>query len=168
MTTFSDGHIAKFAQNRFDTASKKPHGYIDYAYERIEAMATDIPFVIDQLSKYDKPQLGAPFAGHLDLERIGAFGHSIGGMTSARACQIDSRLRGCLDEDSTDDVGSPFSVITAGTIPKQPFLLFIAASADIFSEKAVTRATRAWPSKSFRARSMMPSFKSNRENRTKC
>jgi predicted dienelactone hydrolase len=136
VTVFSDGRVARFAQERFDAATKKSHGYIDYAYERIDAMAEDIPFVINQLSKFDQPQLGAPFAGHLNLDRIGAFGHSIGGMASARACQIESRLRACLDEDSTDDIGSPFSVITAGSIPKQPFLLFIATSADIFSQSA--------------------------------
>jgi predicted dienelactone hydrolase len=138
VTVFPDGPTAKFAQDKFDAAMKKPHGYIDYAYERIEVMATDVRFAIDQLSRYDKsPQLGAPFAGHLDLNHIGALGHSIGGMVSARACQIDARIRACLDEDSIDDVGSPFSVITPGSIPKQPFLLFIAASADIFSEKAL-------------------------------
>src|SRR5262249_28279795 len=32
--------------------------------------------------------------------------------------------------------GSPFSVSAPGSIPKQPFLLFIATSSDIFSEKA--------------------------------
>ena len=138
VTVFPDGHIAKFAQDKFDAAMKKPHGYIDYADERIEVMATDIPFVIDELARYnDGPKPGAPFAGHLDLSRVGAFGHSIGGMVSARACQIDIRIRACLDEDSIDDLGSPFSVITPGSIPKQPFLLFIAASADIFSAEAV-------------------------------
>jgi hypothetical protein len=138
VTIFPDGHIAKFAQERFDAAAKKPHGFIDYAHDRIDLMAADIRFVIDKLSQYNNtPELGAPFAGHLDLSRIGAFGHSIGGMTSARACQIDNRIRACLDEDSTDDLGSPFSVVTSGSIPKQPFLLFIAASADIFSAQAV-------------------------------
>jgi predicted dienelactone hydrolase len=137
-TIFPDGRIAKFAQDKFDAAAKKPHGYIDYADERIEVMASDVRFVIDELARYDKdPQLGAPFAGHLDSSRIGAFGHSIGGMTAARACEIDARIRACIDEDSIDDVGSPFSVITPGSLPKKPFLLFIAASADIFSTKAV-------------------------------
>lgn len=119
-------------------AMKKPHGYIDYAYERIEIMANDIPFVIDELARCnDGSKLGAPFAGHLDLGRVGALGHSIGGMVSARACQIDKRIRACIDEDSIDDLGLPFSVITPGSIPKQPFLLFIAASADIFSAETV-------------------------------
>jgi predicted dienelactone hydrolase len=137
VTVFPDGRIARFAQDKFDAAVKKPHGYIDYAYERIEVMARDVRFVIDQLSRYNNPQPGVPFAGHLDLNRLGAFGHSIGGMTSARACQIDNRIRACLDEDSIDDIGSPFSVISPGSIPKQPFLLFIASSSDIFSEKAL-------------------------------
>jgi len=138
VTVFSDGHIAKFAQDKFDAAAKQPHGYIDYAYERTEIMAADVPFVIDELTRYDNaPQLGAPFAGHLNLSRVGAFGHSIGGMVSARACQTDIRIRACIDEDSIDDLGSPFSVIVPGSIPKQPFLLFIAASADIFSAEAV-------------------------------
>jgi pimeloyl-ACP methyl ester carboxylesterase len=138
VTVFPDGRIAKFAQNNFDAATRKPHGYIDYAYERIEVMAADIRFVIDELAKYDRsPPLGAPFAGRLDLGRVGAFGHSIGGMTSARACQIDSRIRACIDEDSIDDVGSPFAVIAPGSIPSQPFLLFAASSADIFSKEAV-------------------------------
>jgi predicted dienelactone hydrolase len=138
VTVFPDGHIAKFAQDKFDAAAKKPHGYIDFAYERIQVMAEDVRFVVDQLARYDRdPKLGAPFARRLDLEKVGAFGHSIGGMTSARACQIDTRIRACVDEDSIDDVGSPFSVITPGSIPAQPFLLFIAASADIFSAAAV-------------------------------
>lgn len=138
VTVFPDGRMAKFAQQEFDAAAKKPHGYIEYAYQRIEVMATDIRFVLNQLSQYDgTPRLGAPLAGHLDLSRVGAFGHSIGGMASARACQIDIRIRACIDEDSTDDLGSPFPVITPGSIPKQPFLLFIATSADIFSEKAL-------------------------------
>jgi hypothetical protein len=53
VTVFPDGQIAKFAQDKFDTAAKKPHGYIDYADERIEVMATDIRFVVGELSRYD-------------------------------------------------------------------------------------------------------------------
>jgi hypothetical protein len=30
-------------------------------------MATDVRFVIDELSRYNNPQLGAPFAGHLGI-----------------------------------------------------------------------------------------------------
>jgi hypothetical protein len=49
VTVFPDGHVAKFAQDMFDAAAKRPHGFIDYPYERIEVMATDSPLVIDEL-----------------------------------------------------------------------------------------------------------------------
>jgi pimeloyl-ACP methyl ester carboxylesterase len=131
ITVFPDGRVVKFAQDKYDAAAKKPNELTDYIVERIEVMATDVRFVIDQLSRYNSnAQLGSPFAGHLHLSRLGAFGHSIGGMTSARACQIDVRIRACIDEDSLLN-GSPFSV----TIPQQPFLLFSAVVADLFSEK---------------------------------
>lgn len=135
VTVFPDGRVVKFAQDKYDAAAKKTDGVSDYAAARIEVMAVDVRFVIDQLSRYNSnPKLGAPFAGHLNLSRVGAFGHSIGGMTSARACQIDIRIRACIDEDSLLN-GSPFSVATAGSIPKQPFLLFSAVVADLFSDK---------------------------------
>jgi hypothetical protein len=40
-----------------------------------------------------------PFAGHLDFSRVGAFGHSFGGMAAAHACQIDRRIKACLNQD---------------------------------------------------------------------
>jgi hypothetical protein len=42
----------------------------------------------------------------------------------------------CIDEDSIGP-GLAVFVSTPGSVPSQPFLLFIAASADIFSESAV-------------------------------
>ena len=110
----------------------------------------------------------APFAGHLDLSRIGVFGHSIGGMAAARACQIDSRIRACSDQDSTDDLGSPFPVSTPGSIPKQPLLLFIASSCDIFSQEALHPSEESL-SKQKLSREQIPtkSFRSNRRNKKK-
>jgi predicted dienelactone hydrolase len=138
-TIFPGGRIVLFAQEKYDTEVKKPHGYIDYAFARVEVMAADTRFVLDQLTRYDKmPSLHAPFAGHLDLRRIGAFGHSIGGMASARAAQIDNRIRACIDQDSIDDRGSPFTVFAPGKSPLEPpFLLFIGPSSDIFSARAL-------------------------------
>ena len=50
-----------------------------------------------------------PFAGHLDLDHVGAFGHSFGGIAAAHACQIDRRIKACLNED--------------GVVAKKPFYL---------------------------------------------
>jgi len=44
-------------------------------------MATDVRFVIDQLTRYDREtDFQAAFQGHLDLAHIGALGHSSGGV----------------------------------------------------------------------------------------
>src|SRR4029077_15902216 len=56
----------------------------------------DIRFVLDKLSE---PNGGQPFAGHIDLRRIGALCHSLGGVAAAQACQTDARFTACLNED---------------------------------------------------------------------
>lgn len=140
-TTFSvfpNRRVVPFAQEKFDNETKKPQGYVNYAKQRVEVMASDTSFVLNQLALYDKkPSLGAPFAGHLDLRRIGALGHSIGGLASVRACQIDPRIRACINQDSDVDNGAPFILTTpAGMRVDQP-LLFFAVNADKFSDSVV-------------------------------
>jgi predicted dienelactone hydrolase len=67
---------------------------------QLEWRARDIRFVLDELTRAKQtvpPTL--PFARYLDLSRVGAFGHSFGGEAAAHACQIDPRLKACLDQD---------------------------------------------------------------------
>ncbi|HKR60638.1 MAG TPA: hypothetical protein VJS64_13035 [Pyrinomonadaceae bacterium] len=137
-TVFPDNRVIQFAQAVFDAETKKPGGYVNYAKARAEVMAVDVRFVIDQLAVYNKRRsLGAPFAGHLDLRRIGALGHSIGGLASVRACQIDPRIRACVNQDSDVDDGAPFILTTpTGKKLDQPFLFF-AVNADKFSPSVV-------------------------------
>lgn len=130
-TQFLDGHIIFFAQKEFDAASKQPGGYIAYARQRVEVMAEDNRFVLTELLRYATiEKLRAPFIHRIDKAQIGAFGHSIGGLTSARTCQIDTRVKACIDQDSDDDRGSPFIVTDITETERQPFLLFVVASAD--------------------------------------
>ncbi len=134
-TRFPDGRFVTYAQDKWDAEAKKPDGYLIYVKERIEVWAADTRFVIDQLIRYDKqPALGAPFAGHLDLARLSALGHSVGGLVSVRAAQVDSRIRACLNQDS-DIKNSPFVVATPGQLLKQPFLFLIGPVSDLFSER---------------------------------
>jgi len=130
-TQFPDGRVVFFAQKEFDAATKKPNGFIDYARDRVTIMADDNRFVLDQLREYAQAKsLKAPFFGRIDDSRIGALGHSIGGLAAARTCQIDSRVKACIDQDSDDDRGSPFIVTDIKETEAQPFLLFVVASAD--------------------------------------
>lgn len=134
-TEFPDGRIVFFAQKEFDAAIKTPGGYIAYARQRVEVMADDNRFVLTELLRYATGEkLHAPFVYRIDKARIGAFGHSIGGLVSARTCQIDPRVKACIDQDSDDDRGSPFIVTDIRETERQPFLLFVVASADETSQ----------------------------------
>jgi Platelet-activating factor acetylhydrolase, isoform II len=138
-TRFPDGEVTFFAQDRFNTeTAKKPHGLSNYAKERVEVMAQDNHFALTQILEYAAtPSRGAPFLGRIDISKIGAFGHSIGGLTAARTCEIDARVKACMDQDSIDYRGSPFIVSEIDQTESQPFFLFVVSSADIWSQKVL-------------------------------
>jgi hypothetical protein len=46
------------------------------------------------------------------------------------------RVKACINQDSTDDRGSPFTLTDISETEKQPFLLFVAGSADVTSARA--------------------------------
>jgi len=64
----------------------------DYIWPRI----ADLHFLLDQLSVWNA---AGPFAGQLDLSRIGAFGHSRGGYLALIAAVEDPRLRAVVNMD---------------------------------------------------------------------
>jgi len=138
-TRFPDGDVAFFAQERFNReVVKQPHGLSAYSKERVEVMAQDNHHALSQILKYAATRsLGAPFYGRIDVEKVGAFGHSIGGLTSARTCQIDRRVKACMDQDSADYRGSPFIASGLEQTEAQPFFLFVVSSADVWSPRAL-------------------------------
>jgi dienelactone hydrolase len=132
-TIFPGGRIVTYARDAWNAETQKPGGYVEYVKTRIEEMwAPDIRFVITQLSHHDRAQsLEAPFAGRLDLERVGALGHSMGGLAAVRACQLDSRISACMNQDA-DIAGSPFVRSSADEPLRKPLLFFTAATANVF------------------------------------
>jgi Platelet-activating factor acetylhydrolase, isoform II len=89
---------------------------------QVERHAADIRFVIDQLTALNRMQAEtAPFAGRIDLQSIGVWGHSIGGRAATRACQLDSRIKACLNADGVGPDGPVFPYESAG-LPRQPFM----------------------------------------------
>ena len=57
----------------------------------------DAGFVIDQLEALNAGD--GPFAGRLDLERIGMYGWSFGGATSIEMSAVDERVKAAIDHD---------------------------------------------------------------------
>jgi uncharacterized repeat protein (TIGR03803 family) len=90
---------------------------IDARDAAIEGRLLDLQFVLDELESLSvsDPRLG----GHLDLDKIGAFGWSLGGAASAQLCLRDARCKAGAGMDGfffeTNLLTQPLSV---------PFLCF--------------------------------------------
>jgi predicted dienelactone hydrolase len=137
-TVFPGDRVVLYARQAWQTESQKPNGYVNYVKKRIEeTWVPDIRFVLERLSRLDgDASLSAPFYRRLDLEHIGAFGHSMGGLAAVRACQLEVRILGCINQDA-DIAGSPFIVPSTGDGLRQPLLFFTAATANVFKDSFV-------------------------------
>ena len=56
-------------------------------------------FALDQLQRLNTDDPSGRFRGRLDMDRIGAFGHSLGGATALQFCHDDPRCKACIDVD---------------------------------------------------------------------
>ena len=84
-----------------------PPGLARQGVSIIPYLAEDVVFTLDQLVALNRAGPNAILAGKLDLQRVGAFGVSLGGIVLGEACRRESRLRACLVMDapmSTDVV----------------------------------------------------------------
>src|SRR6185369_7819737 len=83
-----------------------------------------------------------PFRSSLDLNRIGVFGHSRGGRIAVRACQMDPRIRACLNEDGNWS-WQPFWPDARGRSLQQPFMMLDHLDGElpdeVFSQMGTTR-----------------------------
>jgi pimeloyl-ACP methyl ester carboxylesterase len=60
--------------------------------------AQDLVFALNRMTTLSKDS-GSAFNGALDLDRVGAFGHSSGGRAAAATCLLDPRIRACMNQD---------------------------------------------------------------------
>ncbi len=119
MVVFPDGRVAE------STSAGKPD---DAAWGKqatgdrlVSVWAQDVSFVVNQLDALNTAS-GGMFSGHLDLARLGVFGHSFGGATAAQVCHMNARCKAGLDIDGTlfgdvvqTGVDKPFMVMQLGT-----------------------------------------------------
>ncbi|MEU5431795.1 alpha/beta hydrolase [Streptomyces sp. NPDC020719] len=113
-TTFPDGSTLTCA---ICGGNLPPGGWVAVN----ESRATDVSFVIDQLTSRHSPW---PYHRTIDRNRIGMAGHSVGGSAAASAMAVDRRVRAGVDMDGTFDVVPP-----AAGVGERPFLLLGTESA---------------------------------------
>jgi dienelactone hydrolase len=95
----------------------------------LTAWTRDIAFVLDRLQALNASDPSGRFTGRLDLNRVGAFGHSFGGAQAAQFCHDDARCKAGIDID-----GAPSGSVIREGMPK-PFL-FLLSEGDFFSTDA--------------------------------
>lgn len=111
----SDGRVATSAEFAFADG-------LTESRNRVDARALDLLFALRQLERLNAGSPVNELRGRLDLTRVGAFGHSRGGLAAAEACKREPRLRGCLNYDGHYMNGGAYADTVAGVL-SQPFMM---------------------------------------------
>ncbi len=83
------------------------------------AWSADLGFALDQLQRLNASDPSGRFTGRLDLQRVGVFGHSLGGATTLEFCSHDPRCKAGIDVD-----GLPLGDVVRDGV-KQPFMFLL-------------------------------------------
>ena len=133
---FPDGRVSPFSleylgmtPEMMARVNRDPVIFAEY-YRAIEQalpiVAGDQRFVLDQLAQLHSHDPEHLFTGRLDLDHIGAFGHSQGGATALHVCSVDPRCKAALNLDgpalgSIQQNGSPRPIFFLGSTNKATF-----------------------------------------------
>ncbi len=119
VNALSDGRVVPFA------SSFVPANLQDFptALAQIVGItAADTSFVLNQLTALNASDPKGLFAGRMDLNRVGMFGQSLGGVTTTAAMELDPRLQAGISLDgpilsstlTQTPIAKPFMLINAG------------------------------------------------------
>lgn len=138
LVRFPDGHVRLFRDPQSSPSAKDPlQAMVASAEVGTQTGAEDLRFVLDTLSAKT-----TTLANMMDLNRVAALGHSYGGTLTARACQIEPRIKACISEDGeVNPVGAFFDYPDHKPIT-QPFLLIEIANHPTDLELAHMRESR--------------------------
>jgi dienelactone hydrolase len=118
VAVFPDGRvIARAPQNKADLVSGPRQEQL--ANKLAQAWSADMGFALDQLERLNASDPSGRFLGRLDLQRVGVFGHSLGGATALQFCHDDSRCKAGIDVD-----GAPLGCVVANGVT-QPFMFLL-------------------------------------------
>jgi predicted dienelactone hydrolase len=90
LVVFPDGRQAAYDTRMDDRQFYDAH---------IPYLAQDAIFTLNQLAALNQADPNGILTGRLDMQRVGMFGHSLGGIVGGELCRVEPRLRACLLED---------------------------------------------------------------------
>lgn len=101
VTVFPDGRIVrtKLGVGEDYSSQEAFEHFVQEAEQQVKVRAEDARFVVDKLEEFNRQDPKGLLTGKLDLNRIGIFGHSLGGSVAAQACWLDARFKAALDMD---------------------------------------------------------------------
>jgi hypothetical protein len=118
LVVFPDGRIIERSPQNNPELFSGPEAE-QVATKLVQAGSADMSFALDQLELLNSADPSGKFFGRLDMQRVGAFGHSIRGAIALQFCHDDSRCKACIDVD-----GIPFgSVVHEGVNQPVMFLM---------------------------------------------
>lgn len=110
----------------------------------LERWVADTRLVLDRLETLDRRTPAGRLAARLATERVGAFGHSMGGVTAAQFCADDRRCRAALNLDGIPQYGPMIDRVFG-----KPFMMVYSArpgrvgASDAVYRQAASRYYRA-------------------------
>jgi predicted dienelactone hydrolase len=118
VVVFPDGStIERAPQNNADLLAGLEQEQL--ATRLVQAWSADMGFALDQLERLNATDSSGRFLGRLDMQRVGVFGHSLGGATALQVCHDDSRCKAGIDVD-----GAPLGTALRDGVT-QPFLFLL-------------------------------------------
>ena len=114
---FSDGRIAH-GINIMKESAKKDKNPLEFMHSQLLPITlADISFVLDQLKELAE-QKGSIFYQHIDLNKIGLFGHSAGACLAVQVCRHEPRIKAVvaldgnlIGPDATSPIDKPLMFI---------------------------------------------------------
>ncbi len=95
---FPDGRVARWSDKWEWAFSGDSPDRQEFIFTQLRVMVADVSFAVDQMRGLNADWSGR-FNARLDLNRLGFFGHSLGGAIAPMVCQADKRFKACLNQD---------------------------------------------------------------------
>jgi len=99
-TGFPDGRVVPADSDLANDFLKGISPSREVYAEHLRIWTDDTRFLIDELERFQAGEKESLFVGKLDMDRLGIFGQSFGGVTAVQVCSLDDRCQAGINLDA--------------------------------------------------------------------